>query len=1453
MEFHALICPPADNVHTFVHAVSDSPRVQHVSSSGAGSVFTFDRVTGYNGDEDDDEEDDDKLKVNNNMNKDGNKEMENAARGALDGLLAAVVSGSSVAVIVGGEADDFGIKQKLVRQVVLTAAKELFAMREEALESFPEDGPAFSLRLSCFAVDADVAVGSNLETETNVIHSNYTGIKETVLDALAAAAGVGAALNPGSGPFSPGGRYGPSTSSQSSSSASSSSALAGSILLSPKKASDGDNIPFGSSSYVQQQHQQRESLNSGVYSAAALMATASGHGFSEHSTFGSLHVPSLWEVECEDQGDVVDVCEAIDETLSSPAFAAALARQTHNRSSRDTTSSSSAASSMSYHSCVQLTLHRKDEKQASKLSVLRLARASAQVSQSSRSSSSISTPRGKNASVVSSTSSVPAWVVALCDVLAAVEQRSPRVPFSSSRATLMLRDSLTGRTPSVFLVPVPNLDALGLATLRIATRIQAASKILAQVVGQTVNSNAVAVASSQANRLDDDNVDNDNNINTHFKSSTLLSSSSVSVNNSTSRKTAVETADLLLKEIDQQREHDSHVNRALQRSHLLSTSSTTSDATSAASMNNFSSSTSNARSVSFSDPIERRNVDPRGEDDETSSDGLLDDDDDDDNNNVEERYNDKHVVRIQDRSFPLSSRKGEPIRAATMPVAMIKSPTAVSVSIIKGATAEASIPITSSSFSQSASSSASSLTNPNRSKYSTTNTSTLVPLASPTGRTGLDLEFMGSRLAATSKELFSATVEALDRSKVQVAHLAEQVEQMRQQRDKSEAAASNNPLSMSQLSYPPPPPPPPPRATSISTTDTATKQQRVVTSTPTPAVATTTTTSSSSSSSSGIRPKQTATSLARASMAKTKTKSKGKIQSNGGGYMTQGKGANTSSFTYDADDNNVTRNGHGAAEEEEEEDDGGDLDEAMTENIINNNNNFEDFHERGGSGFGFSTINKTSSRNVAPQSQIETQNDLELQKSVLQKLQAEFIILRGERDRLLVESKAMQKITRDYSLYREVIQGAMTRLQKDTERLVQERDAAVASLKSEKTAHAKEKIAHTACKRRIAELEYIVSAFDSTQKTKEEAAHALGQLRVAIREAAAVHTNGSLLSAKKQQQMQQQHNNSYQQQNSNSNYSEEEVLNLRQEYEALVKKATAAEERANALENELSASHVSMAQLLMATATGNGNSNQSFSSSSNSSSLLDTSVVATAASSLSAATAAVTRSPSPLPPTVPSSSQKASQPRRNSFSEGQQRHKSSSSSSSLGSIHASSPSSSSSSYLHALQHRASAVGLGVKNAAGSTRSLSSAILSVDDAMTTTNSQQLRPPRPGVSMTTASAQKPPPSTKFELASGRVNGMLNRGPIVGASRVSFGNQTNQQVKASSASSASSYTPRRTSGGSGYGQTPQRIQKQQQQQQQQSYQGASLDPTSAELLETVNSLASEVSAAVGSLYTR
>ena len=243
MEFHALVCPPSDNVHTFVHAVYEGPskkpsstKVQHVSSSGAGSLFCFDRVSGYSGEDDHDQDE--------YREREGKKELENAARGALDGLLAAVISGSSVAVIIGGEADDIIVKQKLVRQVVLTAAKELFAMREEALESFPEDGPAFSLRLSCFAVDADVAMSNSEEA--------VSGTKETVLDALAAAAGVGAALNPGSGPFSPGGRYGPSTTTQSTSnsSSSSSSALAGSILLSPKRASDGDSIPFGSSSFV---------------------------------------------------------------------------------------------------------------------------------------------------------------------------------------------------------------------------------------------------------------------------------------------------------------------------------------------------------------------------------------------------------------------------------------------------------------------------------------------------------------------------------------------------------------------------------------------------------------------------------------------------------------------------------------------------------------------------------------------------------------------------------------------------------------------------------------------------------------------------------------------------------------------------------------------------------------------------------------------------------------------------------------------------------------------------------------------------------------------------------------------------------------------------------------------------------------------------------------------------
>jgi hypothetical protein len=316
-------------------------------------------------------------------------------------------------------------------------------------------------------------------------------------------------------------------------------------------------------------------------------------------------------------------------------------------------------------------------------------------------------------------------------------------------------------------------------------------------------------------------------------------------------------------------------------------------------------------------------------------------------------------------------------------------------------------------------------------------------------------------------------------------------------------------------------------------------------------------------------------------------------------------------------------------------------------------------------------------------------------------------------------------------------------------------------------------------------------------------------------------------SSKKQNQQHQQHS-------LNATSSEDDIATLRYEYEVQLKKATAAEERANALENELSASHVSMAQLLMATATGNA---------------LDKSV-ASVATSLSAATAAATTTTTTntLPPTVPTSSQK--QTRRNSITEvqGQQRR------SSLGNIHASSPSSSSSSsYLQTLQHRASAVGLGVKNAASNSRS--PAVLSVDvDDVSLKQTQTQRPPRPSSSV------------KFELASGRVNGQLNRGPLVGTSRLSFGtpqqnlntsslqlgNNGGKKINNNSLSSSSLSTPRRYINGSGYGQTPQRRPSIQYQQQYDLPPSSSLDPTSAELLATVNNLASEVSAAVGTLYS-
>jgi len=118
----------------------------------------------------------------------------------------------------------------------------------------------------------------------------------------------------------------------------------------------------------------------------------------------------------------------------------------------------------------------------------------------------------------------------------------------------------------------------------------------------------------------------------------------------------------------------------------------------------------------------------------------------------------------------------------------------------------------------------------------------------------------------------------------------------------------------------------------------------------------------------------------------------------------------------------------------------------------------------------------------------------------------------------------------------------------------------------------------------------------------------------------------------------------------------------------------------------------------------------------------------------------------------------------------------------------------------------------------------------------------------------------------LASGRVNGQLNRGPLVGASRLSFGtpqqnlntsslelsNNGGKKINKNSLSSSLSLsTPRRNISGSGYGQTPQRRPSIQYQQQDDLPPSSSLDPTSAELLATVNNLASEVSAAVGALY--
>lgn len=393
----------------------------------------------------------------------------NIARSALSGHISSLAAGGHSCVLIAGEGDDIATKQPLAEDIVATAAEEIFQLIDQARESFPDEPVDWSLRISCFSVGAES--------------------DEVISDGLATCAGAGSAAIPNSGPFSPGGRFNSAVVTPR-------GASNGGALLTPGRSRPGDasgfnydtsHAGYGSQSFIDlglgRHGQAGPAASSAAVTAAAAVASA-GLALRDDPHFGAMTVPGLWEVECESAGDVRDVCTAVDQAFASVA-AASLAAVALGRPPR-------------YHVVTQLTLHQKrtviapDEQTGedtevsadvlSRLSVVRLARASAPPSPPPASMAQAEARAAAQAAATQQQPSIPPWVVALANVLSAVEQRAPRVPFASSKATMLLRDALCGKIPSVFLVTVPGSASLGLATLQFATRIKAAAAILGQAV-----------------------------------------------------------------------------------------------------------------------------------------------------------------------------------------------------------------------------------------------------------------------------------------------------------------------------------------------------------------------------------------------------------------------------------------------------------------------------------------------------------------------------------------------------------------------------------------------------------------------------------------------------------------------------------------------------------------------------------------------------------------------------------------------------------------------------------------------------------------------------------------------------------------------------------------------------------------------------------------------------------
>jgi hypothetical protein len=111
--------------------------------------------------------------------------------------------------------------------------------------------------------------------------------------------------------------------------------------------------------------------------------------------------------------------------------------------------------------------------------------------------------------------------------------------------------------------------------------------------------------------------------------------------------------------------------------------------------------------------------------------------------------------------------------------------------------------------------------------------------------------------------------------------------------------------------------------------------------------------------------------------------------------------------------------------------------------------------------------------------------------------------LRAHALSLASSNKVLSRTSRDYALYREVVEASIARLQGDVasaaairEALLKERDDARATLSKEKRAHA-------VTKRRVTELEAHVSALEAAAVGREEATAAVASLRAALRDARA--------------------------------------------------------------------------------------------------------------------------------------------------------------------------------------------------------------------------------------------------------------------------------------------------------------------------------------------------------------